>query len=218
MKDSLKNSLTNRNRDNPFRNQRENIYNFKINKKVNRSIEKKRNSNVQMSFKIEKHNEKKINSRKINETNENKNKENKENFVNNFNITSYKFKGKLNVKKINKTLDKIDIKSLTINYPKTKAKEKIKFNKEKEKEKINYFDLSKIEDNVQIPKEYINTIYYNLLKEEDNGINPSTKINYMMLQSEINERMRGILIDWLIEVHYKFGFIINLVSLMKHYI
>ena len=60
MKDSLKNSLTNRNRDNPFRNQRENIYNFKINKKVNRSIEKKRNSNVQMSFKIEKHNEKKI--------------------------------------------------------------------------------------------------------------------------------------------------------------
>jgi len=206
LKDSLKNSLTNRNKDNPFRNQRENIYNFKINKKVNRSIEKKRNSNVQMSFKIEKHNEKKINSRKINETNENKNKENKENFVNNFNITSYKFKGKLNVKKINKTLDKIDIKSLTINYPKTKAKEKIKFNKEKEKEKINYFDLSKIEDNVQIPKEYINTIYYNLLKEEDNGINPSTKINYMMLQSEINERMRGILIDWLIEVHYKFGF------------
>ena len=198
--------MTNRAKDNPFKNQRENVYNFKINKKANRSIEKKRNTNVQMSFKIEKHNEKKINSRKINETNENKNKENKENIVNNFNITSYKFKGKLNVKKINKTLDKIDIKSLTINYPKTKVKEKIKFNKEKEKQKINYFDLSKIEDNAQIPKEYINTIYYNLLKEEDNGISPSTKINYMMLQSEINERMRGILIDWLIEVHYKFGF------------
>ena len=25
-------------------------------------------------------------------------------------------------------------------------------------------------------------------------------------QSEITERMRGILIDWLIEVHYKFSF------------
>ena len=190
-----------------MKNQRENIYNIKINKKVNRSIEKQRNINVQMSFKIEKQNEKKINSRKINETNENNCKDNKENIVNNFNITSYKFKGKHNVKKINKTVDKIEIKSMTINFQKKKVKEKIKFTKEKEEEKINYFDLSKIENNAQIPKEYINTIYYNLLKEEDIGINPSTKINYMILQTEINERMRGILIDWLIEVHYKFGFV-----------
>lgn len=28
--------------------------------------------------------------------------------------------------------------------------------------------------------------------------------NYMSQQFDINERMRGILIDWLIEVHYKF--------------
>ncbi|KAK6264040.1 hypothetical protein SCA6_019474 [Theobroma cacao] len=28
--------------------------------------------------------------------------------------------------------------------------------------------------------------------------------NYMALQCDIKERMRGILIDWLIEVHYKF--------------
>ena len=159
-----------------------------------------------MSFKIEKHNAKKINSRKMNETSEFNYKDNKENIVNNFNITSYTFKGKHNVKKINRTLDKIDIKSITINFPKKKVKEKIKFNKEKEKEKINYFDLSKIENNVQIPKEYINTIYYNLLKEEEIGLNPGAKINYMIMQSEINEIMRGILIDWLIEVHYKFGF------------
>ena len=50
-----------------------------------------------MSFKIEKHNAKKINSRKMNETSEYNYKDNKENIVNNFNITSYTFKGKHNV-------------------------------------------------------------------------------------------------------------------------
>ncbi|KAK4387807.1 Cyclin-B2-3 [Sesamum angolense] len=30
------------------------------------------------------------------------------------------------------------------------------------------------------------------------------RLNYMSQQFDINERMRGILIDWLIEVHYKF--------------
>ena len=40
-------------------------------------------------------------------------------------------------------------------------------NKYKKKEKkIKFFDISKIKDNIQIPKEYINKIYYNLLKEE----------------------------------------------------
>ena len=76
----------------------------------------------------------------------------------------------------------------------------------KMKEKIEYFDISKIKDNVQIPKEYMNTIYYNLLKEEKEGINPKPKYNYMKEQKEINEQMRGILIDWIIDVHYKFGF------------
>lgn len=30
------------------------------------------------------------------------------------------------------------------------------------------------------------------------------KIGYMTLQNDINEKMRAILVDWLIEVHYKF--------------
>ena len=78
--------------------------------------------------------------------------------------------------------------------------------KKAKKEKIKYFDISKIEDNVQIPKEYMNKIYYNLLKEEDEGIVPKPKYNYMKEQKEINEQMRSILIDWIIDVHYKFGF------------
>ena len=77
----------------------------------------------------------------------------------------------------------------------------------KEKIKIKYFDESKI-TNVQIPKDYINTIYYNLLQEESNPSMISLKQNknFMVDQKEINSKMRSILIDWLIDVHFKFGF------------
>ena len=71
--------------------------------------------------------------------------------------------------------------------------------------KKKYFDTSKI-DNVQIPKEYINVIYYNLLKEEEKGINPMPDHTYMPKQREINDKMRSILVDWIIDVHFKFGF------------
>ena len=206
LKDSMKSCLTNRTRENQVKNNFNNsIYNFRVNKHINRSIEKRKNFNTQMSFRIEKSHDKRINNRKINDNNTSESNyfENKENIQNNFNITNYKYKGKANIKKINKTIDKKEIKSIIINYPKRKDKIKIK---EKEDERIIFFDVSKIKDNIQIPKEYINTIYYNLLKEEDVGITPSCKYNYMDEQAEITERMRGILIDWLIEVHYKFGF------------
>ena len=71
--------------------------------------------------------------------------------------------------------------------------------------KIKYFDISNI-NNVQIPKEYINIIYYNLLKEEEKGIKPMPDFTYMSRQNEINEKMRSILVDWIIDVHFKFGF------------
>ena len=200
----MKNHLTNKAKDvkeNPFIKNKENIYSFKNNKNVNRSIEKRRNFKTQMSFRIERPNQ-----RKINETNKNNYIGNKENIDSNFNIQNYKSKGKNNIKKNNKTIDKKISKSILTNFQNAKVKEKIRVNKENEKEKIIYFDITKIENNVQIPKEYINTIYYNLLSEENNGISPQAKYNYMNDQSEINERMRGILIDWLIEVHFKFGF------------
>ena len=71
--------------------------------------------------------------------------------------------------------------------------------------KIKYFDISNI-NNIQIPKEYINVIYYNLLKEEEKGIKPMPDYTYMSRQNEINEKMRSILVDWIIDVHFKFGF------------
>ncbi|KAL1561497.1 G2/mitotic-specific cyclin-2-like [Salvia divinorum] len=49
--------------------------------------------------------------------------------------------------------------------------------------------------------EYIDDIYAYYKKTESSSCVPS---NYMAQQFDINDRMRGILIDWLIEVHYKF--------------
>ncbi|WMV27826.1 hypothetical protein MTR67_021211 [Solanum verrucosum] len=49
--------------------------------------------------------------------------------------------------------------------------------------------------------EYIDDIYAYYKKAEIVSCVPP---NYMEQQFDINERMRGILIDWLIEVHYKF--------------
>ncbi|XAR61546.1 hypothetical protein NMG60_11016000 [Bertholletia excelsa] len=49
--------------------------------------------------------------------------------------------------------------------------------------------------------EYVDDIYaYYKKMESSSCVSP----NYMAQQFDINERMRGILIDWLIEVHYKF--------------
>ncbi|XP_010416544.1 PREDICTED: cyclin-B2-4-like isoform X2 [Camelina sativa] len=49
--------------------------------------------------------------------------------------------------------------------------------------------------------EYIDDIYCFYKKNECRSCVPP---NYMENQHDLNERMRGILIDWLIEVHYKF--------------
>ena len=69
-----------------------------------------------------------------------------------------------------------------------------------------YFNTSSI-NNVQIPKDYLNVIYYNLLNEEkENRKNFKAEYNYMNNQKEITEQMRSILIDWIIDVHGKFGF------------
>jgi hypothetical protein len=58
----------------------------------------------------------------------------------------------------------------------------------------------------QIPFEYIHDIFQNLKMEEKES---HTLINYSYMsdQSDVNEQMRAILIDWLIEVHLKFKLI-----------
>ena len=118
--------------------------------------------------------------------------ENKENIENNMNLTSRE--------RPKCRLDK---------YSNLNENDKIlvvKTHRKFKKIKKNFFDITKIPDNVQIQKEYLNKIYLNLLKEEDAGITPKAKYNYMKEQKEVNQQMRSILIDWLIDVHFKFGF------------
>ena len=74
----------------------------------------------------------------------------------------------------------------------------------KQEKEYNYFDNRKTD--VQIPSEYINAIYHNLLLEEKKGLEIPVDCNYMKRQKEVNEQMRSILIDWLIDVHLKFSF------------
>ena len=56
----------------------------------------------------------------------------------------------------------------------------------------------------QIPNEYLNDIYLNLLNEIYHEFPINNYLNN--IQSEINMTMRCILIDWLIDVHLKFNF------------
>ena len=150
---------------------------------------------------------------------------NKENMINSMNnrLTVYKNSSKensnininLNQSNKNKSEYKVNIiqyenKERARRSYKTDTKRNISSHKKsskKEKIKIKYFDESKI-TNVQIPKDYINTIYYNLLHEESSPSMISLKQNknFMVDQKEINSKMRSILIDWLIDVHFKFGF------------
>ena len=62
-----------------------------------------------------------------------------------------------------------------------------------------YFDNEK--ESIQSANEYLDEIYFNLLKEEKELNNI---YGYMENQPDINEEMRAILIDWLIEVHLRF--------------
>ena len=63
----------------------------------------------------------------------------------------------------------------------------------------------KSENYIKNVEEYIDDILENLLREEKEikfKINPS----YFQFQTDINKKMRAILIDWLIDVHLKFNF------------
>ena len=80
--------------------------------------------------------------------------------------------------------------------------------KEKQKEKPDYFYLNfnfqNNQDNISYVGEYLEEIYMNLLLEENQStIKP--KYGYMANQPEINEIMRAILIDWIIDVHLRFN-------------
>jgi len=45
---------------------------------------------------------------------------------------------------------------------------------------------------------------YQTLKEEEKSISNSINYDYIKMQTDVNEQMRGVLIDWIIEVNLKF--------------
>ena len=69
--------------------------------------------------------------------------------------------------------------------------------------KLFEYNFSSNAEKISFVGEYLDEIYTNLLSEEKE-MKLSPKIGYMEMQTDINEQMRAILIDWLVEVHYRF--------------
>ena len=69
---------------------------------------------------------------------------------------------------------------------------------------FNFLDISEqkiVNPRPLLVEEYIDDIFQHLKEIEFNFVINST---YMKKQNDINEKMRGILIDWIVEVHLKF--------------
>ena len=65
------------------------------------------------------------------------------------------------------------------------------------------YNFQSNEEFLSFAGEYLDEIYTNLLYDEKE-IKYRPNLGYMNAQNDINEQMRAILIDWLIEVHYRF--------------
>ena len=201
--------------NNNLNNNKQNINNIKKNDECN---EQKIKIIEELNMKIEKakisstispnnHLQSSVNMKSFEQTKENKTMEIKNHDVKN-NITVSKEEEKITEKELNIPTEK------NINNIKSSPNKNIEqslIEKEKKPQIIEdklygkYFQKI-INDNIQIPTEYIDTIYYNLLIEENEGITPKPEYNYMKKQTEINEQMRSILVDWIIDIHCKFGF------------
>ena len=121
---------------------------------------------------------------------------NSNNKNNSFNNSIFK-KISNNVHKLK--LNSSKIKEIIIN----KNKENKALNSQNE-EKINKLD-GKSENYVKNVEEYIDDILENILNDEKNSEIKISK-SYFKFQTDINNKMRAILIDWLIDVHLKFDF------------
>ena len=83
-------------------------------------------------------------------------------------------------------------------------------NIQKEKTKDMIFKISKINKPLKNIKylfniEYFDEIYINLLIDEKHS-KLKIKNYYMKMQTDIDEQMRAILVDWLLEVHFRLNF------------
>ena len=116
---------------------------------------------------------------------------------------------------INKTISNKNNKNNKIQIFKIDKVQKVtpKKIKDKDKEKENpnnnnyiylNFNFNNDQDNIAFAGEYIEEIYLNLLLEEKQAtIKPL--FGYMNNQNEINEIMRAILLDWIIDIHLRFN-------------
>ena len=96
----------------------------------------------------------------------------------------------------------IDVPNPPTQIPPQNSK-KITKNDASKKKDIFKFNFLSSEEYISFSGEYMNEIYSNLLLDEKN-LNLKPKLGYMQNQQDINEQMRAILIDWLVEVHYRF--------------
>lgn len=74
------------------------------------------------------------------------------------------------------------------------------FSKQMLKEDVNDIDKDD-HDNPQLVSEYVNDIYAYLRQLETRY---PVRPQHLVSQTEVNGRMRGILIDWLVQVHLRF--------------
>ena len=176
--------------------------NFDISNNQNQSQNQSQNSNrnsnskrdthimrfIRKQYNLPKEREKsnKMLNLSLNYRQKSKNKENQINQVN------YRRKYQLNIPIGNEFISIIPINKKSADY------------RYKNSAKSIYIPISyPINENPQIPKEYIDDIYNHLklIEFEDLPIK-----NYMnTVQTDINEKMRLILLDWLVEVHVKFN-------------
>ena len=60
----------------------------------------------------------------------------------------------------------------------------------------------KMNQKYSFSKDYFDEVYQNLLLDEQRFYQ-KINCNYMIFQKDINDKMRAILVDWLIDIHYK---------------
>ena len=181
----------------------------KINKNNEINIENKgiNNNNKEVNNHIYENQENIINKENINYLNEqNIQRNDKESNNNIININSKK----INLIKININTINTNINTNIANNDTVKKNEninelkiiKVNILPQKEKDMTLIYENNKIRYNLQRAKEYLDEIYIFLKSREETSI---SKENYMtLIQTDINEKMRTILINWLIEVHFKF--------------
>ena len=106
---------------------------------------------------------------------------------------------KISIESINNQTNQISYGTKLIFHPVKNSNNKINISPQK----IFDYNFKSNSDYISYTGEYLDEIYSNLLSDEKE-LKYCPKMGYMALQGDINEQMRAILIDWLVEVHYRF--------------